>query len=499
MKRALLLLCVGGGQDVGTLPVDGARDVTAEEHAFLELETPRDTYFVHEPIRLRLRFGVDGRFLRANMIQLFRRHLDVPVQVQAPWLRDLPGTRALEPSTPGEEGETGGARTLLSFALDDGLVEAAQVPDRVEDSRRFTVLEIERSYLPERPGELVIPAPLLRFAYATRFEEDFLGGRVAADRRDAAVYGRSLTLTILALPEEGRPPEFTGAVGDFSVRAEAEPRDPQVGGIFKLALHIQGEGNLDFLDPPRLDLLEDFHVYGKIDDKSEGRRTVTYDLAARRDDVMQVPSIAFTFFDPNPLAGYRTVRTEPIPLEVRPLPESARREPPGDDARGVVPGVNDIFEMKSVAALPPTGAPRSPSTALAAVVLLSPWLLALCLLTWLRGHARSQIDPDHARARAAAVAFRARAGQPGTDVAEAFAEFLAARLGCAPAAVIAPDLPARLEAAGVPTHLAGRAATLLDGLVAARYGGSPSAGGAAAVRALVDELEERFRAAEEAR
>ena len=32
-------------------------EVRAEERAFLETETTRDTYFVHEPIRLRLRVG----------------------------------------------------------------------------------------------------------------------------------------------------------------------------------------------------------------------------------------------------------------------------------------------------------------------------------------------------------------------------------------------------------------------------------------------------------
>ena len=76
MKRALLVLWLG------TL-------ASAEERAFVEMETPRTTYFVHEPFRLRLRVGFDRRFLETNVVQMFSRELDVPVQVHAPWLDEL--------------------------------------------------------------------------------------------------------------------------------------------------------------------------------------------------------------------------------------------------------------------------------------------------------------------------------------------------------------------------------------------------------------------------
>ena len=82
----------------------------------------------------------------------------------------------------------------------------------------------------------------------------------------------------------------------------------------------------------------------------------------------------------------------------------------------------------------------------------------------------------------------------GADPGAAFAGFLAAHLGCPAAAVISPDLGARLVAAGVPADLATRAAALLEDLVAARYGGSaPGEDAAAAARAMVEELEATFR------
>jgi hypothetical protein len=440
VKRALLLLCL-------------CAFASAEERAFLETETPRTTYFVHEPFRLRLRVGFDRRFLETNVVQMFHRELDVPVQIHAPWLDELDGTVVRD-----DDARPGGC---LSLALNDNIVEAGRGGDHLRDGRPYTVLEIERTYVPTRPGELVIPAPRLRFAHATKFKEDFVHGRMPLDRRDAVVVGQPLTLAILAPPEEGRPPGFTGAVGRrFSVHAEAAPRDLEAGAIFKLVLRIEGEGNLEFFDPPRLDGLADrFHVYGRIDDPSATRRTITYDVTPLHAAVTEVPAIAFAYFDPQEPATYRTVRTAPIRLTVK------------AGATGPV--------------VPPTrkAAPRSVLPEVLAATLLA---AALAILLWRRARRRGAPAPGPA------AAFRAHVG---TDVAAAFTEYLAARLRCPSAAVIAPDLPARLAAAGVPAALATRTATLLEELVAARYGGTVSDDRTeASAQALVEELEASFQA-----
>jgi hypothetical protein len=121
-------------------------------------------------------------------------------------------------------------------------------------------------------------------------------------------------------------------------------------------------------------------------------------------------------------------------------------------------------------------------------------LLALAgLLAWRRVRRRDRPDPQRLRALAAAGAFRARIDDPAASVADALAEYLAAHLRCPPAAVIAPELPGRLRAAGVPADLARRTGQLLEDLVGARYGGEHDGEGAAAeARALVDELEIPF-------
>lgn len=469
MRGFLLLVC-------WATTLASQEDATAEQHAFVEVEAPQNSYFVHQPIRLRLRFGVEAQFLRARMIQLFRQRLDMPVRIEARWFDELAHTIRLP-----EENEPGERR--LSFVLNNGAATATPAPDRVQGSRRFRVAEIARSYLPERAGELVVPAPRMHLAYATRFRRDFLRGPVAEDRRDSTVQGQPLVLRILPLPEAGRPREFAGAVGRFQVTAEAAPHELRVGETLRLVLEIVGDGNLAHFDPPRLDGLQQFHVFGQIESRSGNRRRITYDVTPLSASVVEVPPIRFAFFDPAPAAGYRTVTTQPIPLRVRP---NARFAPPVRAARSGATR-RDIYGIRPVG--PRSRAAHELSGVLLVLVLIAPWLLALGFLTWRRARAAGRVPTRSMRCRMAAARFRSRAGESGADPGRTFAVFLAACLDCPVAAVIAPELPARLVRAGVPGELAERAAALLETLVARRYGGPADVYAMQAASDVVDMLE----------
>lgn len=448
-------------------------DVTDEGQAFIELQTDRDAYFVHEPIRLRLRFGFERAFLETSLIQLFQRRVDVPAQVQAPWLGGLPGARAVERRD--EPAGTPGTGARASFALNERLADAVLNEKRRGDERSFTVLELEQTFLPTEPGTLELPAPVLRFAYATRFEDDLLRGRVAVDRRDAVVRGRGLTLTITPLPEEGRPPDFGGAVGRFSVRAEAEPRELELGASLKLALVVEGDGDLEGFAPPRLEELAGFRVGGMLEERSATRRTLTYDLTPLHTTVAEVPAIAFTAFDPGPPAGYRTVTTAPIPIAVRPRvePAAAVSGATGDDGSQTSDGLSGLTTGVIVAAL------------------LVPFALALGLRAWLRARERSRADRERARIRAATAAYLAQVQAPRAETERALTEFLAAILRCPPSKVDPKDLSERLNTVGGPRLAApaARAAALLEDLRAERFaGGSARPSRDAEARELVLEL-----------
>ena len=423
MSRPVLLLALLA---VLAAPAS-AEEVPPEAHAFLEIVTPRGRVFVGEAFTLTLRLGIDRAYFDEHAVELFRRPLDLPVQVEAPWLATPPGARALD-----EAGREGGVR----LALGGREVRGVRLTDVARDGRAFEVVEVSRRCLAEAEGTYPLDATL-RFAHAARFEEDFLGGRVAVDRRDVRVVAPTFALRVEPLPGAGRPALFDGAVGRYAVTASLAPASSGPAGNLALTLVIEGEGNLAFVDPPAPERLDGFHVYGLVDDHGTPRRTVVYEIAPLP-GTAGVPAIPFAFFDPGPPAAYRVARTDPIPLE---MPATAA--PPAGEAA------------------PQTAFPWS-------------WLLGAAGLL-LAGLAFARLGRRRA-VRAAAgpspVSWITRLEAPGADPTRVLTEALAEHLGVEPAAVVGPGLGARLVAAGVEADLAARTARTLEALVGARFGGT---------------------------
>ena len=453
------------------LPIGSA----SAQHAFVEAATRQTSCWVHQSITLTVRIGVDRAFFAAHAIPIFRRETDLPL------LLDL--TPAPDPATLRSRP---GARTppikSLTLAWDDDVVEARQVAERVIGGKTFTVLELERVYVAEAVGEVTIPAPRLRYAHASQFTDDFLNGRVAVDRKDESLRGEAIPLTILALPTAGRPPEFTGAVGTFTISAEFAPRNLAVGEIGKLVLRVQGTGNLDSCEPPRLDALGalgalgGFHVYGSLAEREPGTTTArwTYELAPLREVLVAIPRIRFGFFDPDPPAGYRVVQSDAIQIVVRPLPAGKRLDLPPDSVHaGPVPGIDDIHDLAPVVA--GGKADREPmlSRGALALVMALPWMLAAFAFVGTRLAAAQKRRRRHARDAFAKLA--TSLGAPGANAVDAFAEFLARHLDCTPGSIVGPGLGERLHVLGLRRDLVERTTAHLDELVAGRYAGAAQA------------------------
>jgi hypothetical protein len=277
-----------------------ARDETAEARAFVEVRAPEGDVYAGERIPLRVVFGIERDFLEHRMVQPFGPRLDVPVQIA--WTGvDLP------------EAGTAGA----TFAWNEVVRKATQGEDRVVSGRTYRTYSVDARFSADAPGPRAVAAPTIAYAYATRFEDGFLSGTTPADRVDAFAAGRGVELRILPLPEAGRPPEFGGAVGSFTVEAEASPREIDLDRSLRLVVRIRGDGNLETFDAPRWKEIGGFRVLGLVDQATSTERRFELDLAPTSDAVKQIPAIPFAYFEPGEKAGYRLARTGPIDVVVR--------------------------------------------------------------------------------------------------------------------------------------------------------------------------------------
>jgi hypothetical protein len=451
-------------------------DVRAE----LSLDGVSTELYVGQRVELRLVVTLDRAFRAERLVQLFSRPLELPLEVDAPWLREQPkGLRiellAADPDSPSAQLAVAGRQLRAARDLESERQRAASGV-----ALEFFVIRI--AVTAEQEGSFALSPLRVRYAHATRFREDFIQGRVPEDRREDSVETSALSLRVSALPSEGRPRAFGGAIGRFALSADVEPRQAKVGDSLRLRLRVEGRGNLTDFKAPRLRQLEAFHVLGRVEEREAGARILVYELEALA-PLREFPSLELPYFDPEK-KSYALARSPALPLRVegpqseasaapRSLPPISLRDPHGGHE-----------------------APRESSKLLMLLAVFFPWLLAAALFAWERARIARRLDPELERVHEALSALLAFGTQDDGDLVQLWSEYLGARLRVPAAAVISPDLRARLEAAGVGPELATRTHELLNGLVAARYRRSPSAEFVAEERDLVGELEHAFQALE---
>lgn len=304
-SAAVLLVALGAAVPVA--PAQGPE--AAPVRVFVEVDGVPDEIWLQQPFAPVVRIGVDAAWLAGAAVPLFQQRLDQPFHVTIPWLFAAED-RAVEPVPPPAGA---GAQRL---AVGDRVLSFTPAGERQVDGRTFTLLELRCRWLPLASGASTVAPVQVRYAFATRFEQDFLRGRQPLDRTEATVQSPARTLRVRPLPQPA-PSGFAGAVGQFVVRARTAARDVPLGGAFDVEVEIAGDGNLERfapLPPPRL---PGFHVQGVVERRAPAARTFVLDVLALRAGAEAVPPVPFVVFDPV-AGGYATRHSEPVPVRVLP-------------------------------------------------------------------------------------------------------------------------------------------------------------------------------------
>ena len=303
-------------------------DLTGGDRVLLDVRVPEKCYR-HQPIVVRIRVALDEQFLAEQMLQLFGRPLDVPIQIDAPWFESWPaGVVRLGPVDP----------SAPSVAIAFGSRELRAVRSGLaQGDRQYAVLELERTLVPEKVGEIELPEVVVRLAYATEFEEDLLRGRVAVERRDAVVRSGGRSLRVRPLPEIGRPNGYGGAVGDFTATTGFEDSDAaRSPESVVVRMRISGDGNFEFFEPPSLRSLRGLHEQGRRVVRAADSLTVWYTLTRVPGERVRTAPLEFPYFDPW-ADTYRTLRI-PFRLDALPSdPASGHRASPSEAPSAVDP------------------------------------------------------------------------------------------------------------------------------------------------------------------
>lgn len=202
---------------------------------------------------------------------------------------------------------------------------------------RYQATELRFLLSPIKTGSLEIGRALLRCevadeqsgrrrsAFPSFFNDPFFGGRRLVTK---TFRSRPLSVTVKPLPDVGRPPDYTGLIGSFTLQADLENDHPKVGDSNTLSITLQGTGNLKDALPPELKLPPSFKLYqdSPQDDIRigtqgyTGKRVFRYALVAVQPGSYEIPPVRIDTFDPGQEA-YRVLQTEPVSITVAPATE----------------------------------------------------------------------------------------------------------------------------------------------------------------------------------
>jgi len=149
------------------------------------------------------------------------------------------------------------------------------------------------------------------------FNDPFSG---LPEPRQITLKSEPVTLEIQALPSNP-PQSFTGAVGNFSVAADANPKTVQAGDPITVTITVSGRGNFDRVNAPSFEDEGGWHKYppsGKFKQNDDVgiSGTKSFEMVLSTTERKQsIPSFLFTYFDPLK-EGYVTAKTDAIPVQV---------------------------------------------------------------------------------------------------------------------------------------------------------------------------------------
>lgn len=192
------------------------------------------------------------------------------------------------------------------------------------EGKRYRVLEINTALFPTRSGNLSIGrARLETQVESSRRKRQFGFGSLFNRGEAVSVRTRPIDLKVKPLPAEGKPANFTGAVGDFTITASADQRTVEVNTPVTVSFRISGIGNIKVLPKPELPELAEFRVYSGAGDEQitknqtqlGGVKTFEEIFIPKRQGKLVIPAVSYNYFNPQK-SRYVTIQTRPIELNV---------------------------------------------------------------------------------------------------------------------------------------------------------------------------------------
>lgn len=216
----------------------------------------------------------------------------------------------------------------------------------------YRYLVLKRAVLiPQRPGELIVEPMKMDFSVGIPTGRGDFFGNMITRNINYATESDIRRVRVKALPEEGKPEDFSGAVGEFEFSVLADKNVLKANDAAQIKVEVKGSGNLKLFEIPKIVTPAELEAY-----TPEHKEEVTTSLNGLRGSISdsytvvpqfkgkyKIPETTFSYFNTKD-KKYHTILAEAVFVEVTEGKEmiSASNDSAGTFKKNVVSNGNNF-------------------------------------------------------------------------------------------------------------------------------------------------------------
>jgi hypothetical protein len=249
---------------------------------------------------------------------------------------------------------------------------------------RYVVLRKTVLY-PQKTGKLTIEPLSLDITVEVPSNRRDVFGRSFMSTVNRTVASRNRVINVKPLPENGKPENFSGAVGSFDFKVTTNKESLKATEALELKVSVSGKGNLKLFRLPKPTLPSALEVYEpehseKVNTRTSGMQGTisdSYTVVPNFQGSYPIPKVSFSYFDLK-TKQYKTLTSERLIIEVNEGPQSAgsTNNTPGDLTENIIPAnLNSFNSFKTSTKFQPIISEPFFNSNLFWFLLLGPFLL----------------------------------------------------------------------------------------------------------------------------
>jgi hypothetical protein len=267
---------------------------------------------------------------------------------------------------------------------------------------RFVILRKTVLY-PQKTGKLNIEPLSLDITVEVPSKRRDVFGRSFMSTVNQTVSSGNRTINVKPLPENGKPEDFFGAVGNFDFKLSTNKQTLKATEALELKVRVSGKGNLKLFQLPKLVLPSALEVYEPEHSENvqirgsgmQGAISDTYTVVPNYQGSYPIPNVSFSYFDLK-TKRYKTLTSERLIIEVNEGPVSASNSNNNTSvsvAENIInSSLNQFSSFKTTTSFEPIQAKPFFKSYLFWILLLTPFLLIPSTIFMVRNRMTRALD-----------------------------------------------------------------------------------------------------------